>query len=161
MLAYLPHLTELALKDPTSTPNPVCLLCNYVTHVLYHMPCLQRLDTYDVSNKQAKEAAEVLRGTARPPVLHWLSSSRFGSWDDANFLDFSNALLEFLITFLLNRSQIVEKNSTPQNSLVSFLHTIHTMWVKLLNVRHIKYFPWIPLDTFDIFANIVKISSNI
>lgn len=70
MLAYLPHLTELALKDPTSTPNPVCLLCNYVTHVLYHMPCLQRLDTYDVSNKQAKDAAEVLRGTARPPVLH-------------------------------------------------------------------------------------------
>lgn len=70
MLAYLPHLTELALMDPASTPNPVCLLCNYATHVLYHMPCLQRLDADDVSNKQVKEAAEVLRGLAGPPVLH-------------------------------------------------------------------------------------------
>ncbi|XP_008282448.1 leucine-rich repeat-containing protein 9 [Stegastes partitus] len=58
LLAHLPHLSELALKDPTSTPNPVCLLCNYATHVLYHMPGLQRLDTYDVSSKQVKEAAE-------------------------------------------------------------------------------------------------------
>uniref|UniRef100_A0A3Q3GI00 Leucine rich repeat containing 9 n=1 Tax=Labrus bergylta TaxID=56723 RepID=A0A3Q3GI00_9LABR len=58
MIAHLPHMKELALKDPTSTPNPVCLLCNYATHVLYHMPGLQRLDTYDVSSKQVKEAAE-------------------------------------------------------------------------------------------------------
>ncbi|KAM9341102.1 leucine-rich repeat-containing protein 9 [Symphorus nematophorus] len=58
LLARLPYLRELALKDPTSTPNPVCLLCNYATHVLYHMPGLQRLDTYDVSSKQIKEAAE-------------------------------------------------------------------------------------------------------
>ncbi|XP_028422571.1 leucine-rich repeat-containing protein 9 isoform X3 [Perca flavescens] len=58
LLARLPHLRELALKDPTSTPNPVCLLCNYATHILYHMPGLQRLDTYDVSSKQVKEAAE-------------------------------------------------------------------------------------------------------
>ncbi|XP_041810349.1 leucine-rich repeat-containing protein 9 [Chelmon rostratus] len=58
LLARLPCLRELALKDPTSTPNPVCLLCNYATHVLYHMPGLQRLDTYDVSGKHVKEAAE-------------------------------------------------------------------------------------------------------
>ncbi|XP_038584816.1 leucine-rich repeat-containing protein 9 isoform X3 [Micropterus salmoides] len=58
LLECIPHLRELALKDPTSTPNPVCLLCNYATHVLYHMPGLQRLDTYDVSSKQVKEAAE-------------------------------------------------------------------------------------------------------
>ncbi|XP_053191128.1 leucine-rich repeat-containing protein 9 [Scomber japonicus] len=58
LLAHLPHLRELALKDPTSTPNPVCLLCNYATHVLYHMPGLLCLDTYDVSSKQVKEAAE-------------------------------------------------------------------------------------------------------
>ncbi|XP_070698683.1 leucine-rich repeat-containing protein 9 [Pempheris klunzingeri] len=58
LLACLPHLRELALRDPTSTPNPVCLLCNYATHVLYHMPGLQRLDTYEVSSKQVKEAAE-------------------------------------------------------------------------------------------------------
>ncbi|XP_042074127.1 leucine-rich repeat-containing protein 9 isoform X2 [Haplochromis burtoni] len=57
-LARLPRLSELALKDPTSTPNPVCLLCNYDTHILYHVPSLQRLDIYDVSSKQIKEAAE-------------------------------------------------------------------------------------------------------
>ncbi|XP_039994007.1 leucine-rich repeat-containing protein 9 isoform X3 [Xiphias gladius] len=58
LLACLPRLRVLALNDPTSTPNPVCLLCNYATHVLYHMPGLQRLDTYDVSSKHVKEAAE-------------------------------------------------------------------------------------------------------
>uniref|UniRef100_A0A3B3D7C6 Leucine rich repeat containing 9 n=1 Tax=Oryzias melastigma TaxID=30732 RepID=A0A3B3D7C6_ORYME len=57
-LARLPRLKELALKDPMSTPNPVCLLCNYATHVLYHMPGLQQLDSYNVSDKQVKEAAE-------------------------------------------------------------------------------------------------------
>ncbi|XP_068615227.1 leucine-rich repeat-containing protein 9-like [Brachionichthys hirsutus] len=57
-LAHLPHLTDLALNDPMSTPNPVCLLCNYATHVLYHMPGLRRLDIYDVSSRQNKELAE-------------------------------------------------------------------------------------------------------
>ncbi|KAM3594085.1 uncharacterized protein V6R79_001921 [Siganus canaliculatus] len=57
-LAHLPSLTELALKDPMSTPNPVSLLCNYATHVLYHLPGLRRLDSYDVSSKHVKEAAE-------------------------------------------------------------------------------------------------------
>ncbi|KAJ8411732.1 hypothetical protein AAFF_G00153700 [Aldrovandia affinis] len=57
-LARLTNLKSLGLKDPQSFPNPVCLLCNYSTHVLYHMPGLQRLDTYDVSNKQLKDMAE-------------------------------------------------------------------------------------------------------
>uniref|UniRef100_A0A3P9HJB9 Leucine rich repeat containing 9 n=1 Tax=Oryzias latipes TaxID=8090 RepID=A0A3P9HJB9_ORYLA len=57
-LAHMPRLKELALKDPMSTPNPVCLLCNYATHVLYHIPGLQQLDSYNVSDKQVKEAAE-------------------------------------------------------------------------------------------------------
>ncbi|XP_055009676.1 leucine-rich repeat-containing protein 9-like [Boleophthalmus pectinirostris] len=57
-LAHLPQLTELALNDPTSGPNPVCLLCNYATHILYHMPGLLCLDTYSVSNSQVKEVAE-------------------------------------------------------------------------------------------------------
>uniref|UniRef100_A0A4W5RBH2 Leucine rich repeat containing 9 n=1 Tax=Hucho hucho TaxID=62062 RepID=A0A4W5RBH2_9TELE len=57
-LAPLTCLRELGLKDPQSSPTPVCLLCNYATHVLYHMPGLQRLDTYDVSSKHLKDAAE-------------------------------------------------------------------------------------------------------
>nr|XP_020669357.1 LOW QUALITY PROTEIN: leucine-rich repeat-containing protein 9-like [Pogona vitticeps] len=57
-LARLPHLVDLCLNDPQYDPNPVCLLCNYATHVLYHIPQLQRLDTYDVSSKQIKDLAE-------------------------------------------------------------------------------------------------------
>uniref|UniRef100_A0A670XMP3 Leucine rich repeat containing 9 n=1 Tax=Pseudonaja textilis TaxID=8673 RepID=A0A670XMP3_PSETE len=57
-LARLPHLTDLCLNDPQYEANPVCHLCNYATHVLYHIPLLQRLDTYDVSSKQIKELAE-------------------------------------------------------------------------------------------------------
>uniref|UniRef100_A0A8C7HM05 Leucine rich repeat containing 9 n=1 Tax=Oncorhynchus kisutch TaxID=8019 RepID=A0A8C7HM05_ONCKI len=58
LLAPLTCLRVLGLKDPQSSPTPVCLLCNYATHVLYHMPGLQRLDTYDVSSKHLKDAAE-------------------------------------------------------------------------------------------------------
>ncbi|XP_075699703.1 leucine-rich repeat-containing protein 9 isoform X2 [Rhinoderma darwinii] len=57
-LSRLPNLRDLGLKDPQYSPNPVCLLCNYSTHVLYHTPQLQRLDTYDVSHKQIKDLAE-------------------------------------------------------------------------------------------------------
>lgn len=57
-LAMLPHLKDLGLNDPQYEPNPICLLCNYATHVLYHMPQLQRLDTYDVSHTQIKVLAE-------------------------------------------------------------------------------------------------------
>ncbi|XP_031746458.1 leucine-rich repeat-containing protein 9 isoform X3 [Xenopus tropicalis] len=57
-LARLPSLMDLGLKDPQYSPNPVCLLCNYAIHVLYHIPQLQRLDTYDVSEKQIKNLAE-------------------------------------------------------------------------------------------------------
>lgn len=57
-LVSLQHLKILVLNDPTSTPNPVCLLANYTMHVLYHMPRLQRLDNYDLSSKQILEAAQ-------------------------------------------------------------------------------------------------------
>ncbi|KAL7992751.1 hypothetical protein Chor_017007 [Crotalus horridus] len=57
-LARLPCLTDLCLSDPQYEANPVCHLCNYATHVLYHIPLLQRLDTYDVSSTQIKELAE-------------------------------------------------------------------------------------------------------
>ncbi|XP_072284222.1 leucine-rich repeat-containing protein 9 isoform X2 [Pyxicephalus adspersus] len=57
-LARLKNLKDLGLKDPQYTPNPVCLFCNYATHVLYHIPQLQRLDTYNVSQKTIKDLAE-------------------------------------------------------------------------------------------------------
>ncbi|XP_070449220.1 leucine-rich repeat-containing protein 9 isoform X5 [Equus przewalskii] len=57
-LTRLHHLKDLCLNDPQYKTNPVCMLCNYSTHVLYHLPCLQRLDTLDVSAKQIKELAD-------------------------------------------------------------------------------------------------------
>ncbi|XP_041469372.1 leucine-rich repeat-containing protein 9-like isoform X1 [Lytechinus variegatus] len=57
-LVRLPRLRILGLKDPLYAPNPVCYLCNYSTHVLYHLPWLERLDTYDVCNKSLREMAE-------------------------------------------------------------------------------------------------------
>ncbi|KAI4885617.1 hypothetical protein NFI96_019058, partial [Prochilodus magdalenae] len=57
-LTCLSKLRELSLKDPQSSPNPVCILCNYYTHILYHMPTLHRLDSRDVSSKTTKDAAE-------------------------------------------------------------------------------------------------------
>ncbi|XP_039527778.1 leucine-rich repeat-containing protein 9 isoform X3 [Pimephales promelas] len=57
-LTRLQRLTHLSLKDPQSIPNPLCLLYNYYIHVIYHMPHLQCLDTYDVSSKHLKDFAE-------------------------------------------------------------------------------------------------------
>ena len=58
-LSHLPKLTSLGLKDPMSVPNPVASLCNYSTYVLYHIPTLTRLDSFDVSPKSLKDFAEV------------------------------------------------------------------------------------------------------
>ncbi|XP_043929516.1 leucine-rich repeat-containing protein 9 [Protopterus annectens] len=57
-LTRLPLLMDLSLKDSQYNTNPVCVLYNYATHVLYHLPQLQKLDTYDVSNKEIRERAE-------------------------------------------------------------------------------------------------------
>ncbi|XP_010216399.1 PREDICTED: leucine-rich repeat-containing protein 9-like [Tinamus guttatus] len=57
-LSRLSNLKDLGLNDPQYGPNPVCLLHNYVIHVLYHIPHLQRLDTYNVSQKEIKILAE-------------------------------------------------------------------------------------------------------
>ena len=48
-LAKLPKLRSLSLKDASCGPNPVCMLCNCTTHVLYHMPTLIYLDTQIVT----------------------------------------------------------------------------------------------------------------
>lgn len=64
-MTRLPLLKDLSLNDPQYKTNPVCQLCNYSTHVLYHLPSLQRLDTFDVSAKQIKELADVSVFTVR------------------------------------------------------------------------------------------------
>lgn len=57
-LMRLPVLCSLSLKDPLYSPSPVSLLCNYSTHVLFHLPNVTKLDTFDVS-KTVVEVAEV------------------------------------------------------------------------------------------------------
>ncbi|XP_053459141.1 leucine-rich repeat-containing protein 9 isoform X4 [Nycticebus coucang] len=67
-LTRLRCLKDLCLNDPQYKANPVCLLCNYSTHVLYHLPCLQRLDTFDVSAKQIKGLADT---TAMKKIMYY------------------------------------------------------------------------------------------
>ncbi|CAO2586559.1 Leucine-rich repeat-containing protein 9 [Lemmus lemmus] len=67
-LTRLPRLKDLSLNDPQYKTNPVCQLCNYSTHVLYHLPSLQRLDTFDVSAKQIKELADI---TAMKKIMYY------------------------------------------------------------------------------------------
>ncbi|KAM4853660.1 leucine-rich repeat-containing protein 9 isoform 3-T5 [Thomomys bottae] len=67
-LTRLPHLKDLCLNDPQYKTNPVCQLYNYSTHVLYHLPSLQRLDTFDVSAKQIKELADT---TAMKKIMYY------------------------------------------------------------------------------------------
>ena len=54
-----PSLRELGLKSAEYAPNPIGLLCNYSTHILYHLPNILRLDNQDISNKSLRELAEV------------------------------------------------------------------------------------------------------
>ena len=58
-LVKIPNLLELGIKSPLSAPNPVGLLCNYTTHLLYHLPQLITLDGQRVNIKIIKELAEV------------------------------------------------------------------------------------------------------
>ncbi|XP_038193767.1 leucine-rich repeat-containing protein 9 [Arvicola amphibius] len=67
-LTRLPRLKDLSLNDPQYKTNPVCQLCNYSTHILYHLPTLQRLDTFDVSAKQIKELADT---TAMKKIMYY------------------------------------------------------------------------------------------
>ncbi|KAJ3126543.1 Leucine-rich repeat-containing protein 9 [Nowakowskiella sp. JEL0407] len=53
-LSRLKNLTTLNLSDPNFADNPICLLCNYQTHVIYHLSGLKYLDTLDVTDESRK-----------------------------------------------------------------------------------------------------------
>jgi Leucine-rich repeat (LRR) protein len=53
-LSSLPKLTSLCLSDPNFADNPLCLLCNYQTHVIYHIPNLKSLDTLEVTDESRR-----------------------------------------------------------------------------------------------------------
>ncbi|XP_078516483.1 leucine-rich repeat-containing protein 9 [Lissotriton helveticus] len=87
-LARLPNLKDLGLNDPQYSSNPVCLLCNYATHVLYHMPHLQRLDTFDVDHKSIKDVAEstvlkkIIYYSMRVKTVHRQLSEKLGNLEE-------------------------------------------------------------------------------
>lgn len=43
-MAPMRNLKELSFCYPLFPPNPICFLCNYSTHILYHLPNLNWLD---------------------------------------------------------------------------------------------------------------------
>ncbi|XP_052269181.1 leucine-rich repeat-containing protein 9-like isoform X5 [Dreissena polymorpha] len=95
-LMRLPHLKSLSLKDPLYSPAPVSLLCNYATHVLYHLPALTRLDTYEVSSKTMTEVAET---TVLKKKMYYNMRIR---------------------TVYRNMAQVIEKMQTYQQHLLHF-----------------------------------------
>eukprot|EP00931_Biecheleriopsis_adriatica_P065110 TRINITY_DN39743_c0_g1_i1.p1 TRINITY_DN39743_c0_g1~~TRINITY_DN39743_c0_g1_i1.p1 ORF type:complete len:1541 (+),score=395.74 TRINITY_DN39743_c0_g1_i1:64-4686(+) len=58
-LSRLRKLQELHFADPDWGENPICLLCNYQTYALYHLPMLQVHDCMHVGQEEhaAAEAA--------------------------------------------------------------------------------------------------------
>ncbi|XP_005098353.1 leucine-rich repeat-containing protein 9 [Aplysia californica] len=57
-LVRMIKLMRLSLKDPLYHPCPASQLCNYSTHILYHLPNLSALDTLDITNRQLADLAE-------------------------------------------------------------------------------------------------------
>ena len=58
-LCSLEYLRHLCLRSTLYTSNPVTLLCNYVTYLLYFLPELKSLDGDDVTSKSLKLMAQV------------------------------------------------------------------------------------------------------
>ena len=61
-LFSLPLLEELSFSDPAHGPNPFSSLCNYSTHLLYHLPQLKRLDGRDVTHPHLRNVIQVRQG---------------------------------------------------------------------------------------------------
>ncbi|XP_059173305.1 leucine-rich repeat-containing protein 9-like isoform X2 [Physella acuta] len=67
-LVKLQKLTRLSLKDPLYHPCPASHLCNFSTHVLYHLPKLTCLDTLDITSKQL---ADLVEGTVNKKKMFY------------------------------------------------------------------------------------------
>ena len=50
-LSRLKSLERLSLSDPSYADNLVCTLCNYQTHMIYHLPELETLDTLKITDE--------------------------------------------------------------------------------------------------------------
>ncbi|KAG5457571.1 MAG: hypothetical protein BJ554DRAFT_2375, partial [Olpidium bornovanus] len=68
-LTSLPALTSLSLADPNFANNPICALCNYQTHLIYHLPRLTFLDTLEVP----MECRKIIAGTVTKKRMYVMS----------------------------------------------------------------------------------------
>lgn len=59
-MSSLPQLSSLSLCHPMDSPNPVCCLCNYSTHTLYHFPRLRWLDGREVGSQDLQKLVQGL-----------------------------------------------------------------------------------------------------
>lgn len=59
-LQNLPRLKYLCFKDPQYGENPLTTLCNYSLYVMYLLPGLAYLDTFQIGQKAVKEFADVM-----------------------------------------------------------------------------------------------------
>ncbi|KAI9017610.1 hypothetical protein BC832DRAFT_545188 [Gaertneriomyces semiglobifer] len=53
-LAQLVNLKVLCLSDPNFAESPICSLYNYQTHVIYHLPNLEVLDTMEITEESRR-----------------------------------------------------------------------------------------------------------
>ncbi|KAI8805973.1 hypothetical protein BJ742DRAFT_901172 [Cladochytrium replicatum] len=53
-LSRLEDLSSLCLSDPNFSENPICALCNYQTHIIYHLSSLKSLDTMDITDESRR-----------------------------------------------------------------------------------------------------------
>jgi len=65
----LPKLHQLSLCDPMYAPSPVALLCNYSTHVIYHLPHLQRLDGHLIDHPELQRVVQVGKNLVKTSVF--------------------------------------------------------------------------------------------
>ena len=66
-LMHLSNLRQLSLCDSMYAPSPVALLCNYSTHIIYHLLHLQRLDGHLIDHPELQKVVQV--GKALNKVL--------------------------------------------------------------------------------------------
>lgn len=55
-LSRIIGLRELSFADPDWGENPICLLCNYQTYTLYHLPSLKILDRMRIAEDEHQQA---------------------------------------------------------------------------------------------------------
>jgi Leucine-rich repeat (LRR) protein len=55
-LSRLPKLESVSFSDANYGENPICLLCNYSTYVLFHLPTLSKLDTKYVTDDERQHS---------------------------------------------------------------------------------------------------------